>query len=156
MMRVYLKRYFKAKEGLEVLDVGSYDVNGTYKDLIPSTWTYTGVDIEPGPNVDIVMRGQYRIPMPNKYYDLVISGSCFEHVANPFKLMAEVRRVTKNGGLIIMCAPFRAPEHRHPVDCWRILSDGWRSLCSESGIEVIHTSYHSNDSWVVGRVPYGS
>ena len=43
------------KSHLRILDVGSYDVNGSYKTLFTSpTFEYTGLDMESGPNVDIV------------------------------------------------------------------------------------------------------
>ena len=44
-------------EKLSVIDVGSYDMNGSIKKLIPEN-NYTGVDIMKGPNVDLVMNGQ--------------------------------------------------------------------------------------------------
>ena len=45
--------------GGSVLDVGSYDVNGTYRPLFPAGWDYLGVDIEKGPNVDLVVAGEH-------------------------------------------------------------------------------------------------
>lgn len=52
----YYERYFKKdKETVKVLDIGSYDVNGTYKDIFcDSCYHYTGMDMAEGSNVDIV------------------------------------------------------------------------------------------------------
>lgn len=150
MMRTMLHKYL-ADEPTKIVDVGSYDVNGTYKILMKEEWQYTGVDIEDGPNVDIHMPALYTIPVPDETFDVAISGQCFEHVANPFKLMCEVSRIVKPEGLFIMTAPFQAPEHRHPIDCWRIFSDGWKSLFEESNIDVLETFYNLDDSWAVGR-----
>ncbi len=44
------------KDKVRVLDVGSYDVNGSYRHLFDkSKYHYTGLDMEEGPNVDIVL-----------------------------------------------------------------------------------------------------
>lgn len=52
----YYERYFKKdKETVKVLDIGSYDVNGTYKDIFCDfCYHYTGMDMAEGSNVDIV------------------------------------------------------------------------------------------------------
>ena len=44
---------------IKVGDFGSYNVNGTYKSIIPDKWIYTGFDILPGPNVDVVMKNEF-------------------------------------------------------------------------------------------------
>ena len=45
----------------QVLDVGSLDVNGTYRPLIEGRgWSYCGLDIRRGPNVDVVAADPYR------------------------------------------------------------------------------------------------
>jgi len=65
-------------EPLEVLDVGSRQVEDgfgkTYRDLMPRAWRYVGCDVVPGPNVDLVCLGPYRIRQASECYDLVISG----------------------------------------------------------------------------------
>jgi len=157
MMRRLLQKNLDRNTVLEIVDVGSYDVNGNYRILMEDSWKYTGVDIEEGPNVDVVMPEAYRIPLEDEVFDVAISGNCFEHAANPFKLMKEVSRIVKPNGLFFMTVPWIMPEHRFPIDCWRILRDGWESLFSESGIETIETFYHEqrhpflHDSWAIGR-----
>ena len=38
-----------------LLEIGSRARSGTdYRDLVPPGWEYTGVDVKPGPNVDVV------------------------------------------------------------------------------------------------------
>jgi hypothetical protein len=55
----YLTPY--ANRQARVLDVGSYDVNGTYKDIINDpAWTYVGADLAAGPNVDVVLQSPYK------------------------------------------------------------------------------------------------
>ena len=41
---------------LKVVDIGSFDVNGSYRTLFTDPgWQYTGVDLEAGPGVDVVL-----------------------------------------------------------------------------------------------------
>jgi SAM-dependent methyltransferase len=82
----------------KVLDVGSYNVNGTYRPIFGSGYSYQGLDISPGPNVDIVANNLYRWPVEDNFYDLVISGQCLEHVEAPWLWIDEVYRVCKPGG----------------------------------------------------------
>ncbi len=46
---------------LRILDVRSCDINGTYRPLFQNpNWQYTGANVAPGPNVDIVLADPYR------------------------------------------------------------------------------------------------
>jgi SAM-dependent methyltransferase len=142
-----------------IADIGSQNVNGTYRSLIEPRWSYVGVDIVAGRNVDLVMPDEYTVPVEDNHFDSLISGQCFEHTKNPFRLMGEIARIVKPGGIVLLVAPSNIPEHRYPVDCWRILGDGWRSLFDESSIDTIETVYvvanaqhNFMDSWGIGRV----
>jgi len=55
-MRAFVDQYLDADEPLKILDVGSMNVNGTYRNLfnVPN-WTYVGADRTAGDNVDIVV-----------------------------------------------------------------------------------------------------
>ena len=60
---------------LSVVDIGSYDVNGSYRPLFAQPgWRYTGVDLEAGPGVDVVLSSPYRLPFATGSVDLVVSG----------------------------------------------------------------------------------
>lgn len=123
-----------------VVDVGSQDVNGTYRNIFGTAWDYRGVDISPGKNVDIVMVDEYSIPLPNRCADLVISGQTLEHVRNPFKLVSEMARILKIGSHLFMIAPFVWAEHKYPIDCWRFLPDGMRSLIEDTGLAFVESA----------------
>ena len=75
-----LKRY-DGSDVADVLDVGSYDVNGTYRPLVTGLgWHYTGLDVSDGPNVDLVSPDPYHFPIADDTYDIVMTGSTMEHV----------------------------------------------------------------------------
>lgn len=115
-----------------VLDVGSLDVNGTYKPLLTRTgWKYTGLDIKPGKNVDIVAP-PFKYPFPTNHFDLVISGSTMEHVTAIWLWVPELVRVLKPGGFLIIIVPWSGLIHRYPLDCWRIFPDGMQYLFDET------------------------
>jgi hypothetical protein len=128
LMTDLLDKY--AREGMLVLDVGSYNVNGDYRELCESRGLqYQGLDIAAGPNVDIVAESPYIWPVDSNTYNMVISGQCLEHVEMPWLWARELYRVCKPGGLAIIIAPgLNWGIHRHPVDCWRVLPDGMRAL----------------------------
>ena len=137
LMQDFVDRYLGDAPEVAVLDVGSADVNGTYRPLFQKAgWRYTGLDIVPGKNVDVVATGTLW-PFPEHHFDSVISGSAFEHMEHPWQIITEIRFVLKPGGYCCLIAPASGPEHRHPVDCWRILPDGWRSLARYAHLEVI-------------------
>lgn len=120
--------------GRSVLDVGSLDVNGTYRPLVEERGgIYTGLDLEPGPNVDIVSLDPYQYPIPDGTYDVVISGSTMEHVQAIWLWIPELVRVLRPGGMLAIVTHWQFQEHRYPVDCWRIMPDGMRYLFDLTG-----------------------
>jgi len=137
-----------------VLDVGSIDVNGSYRKYIEDKgWKYTGLDIAPGPNVDMVAIDPYRFPVVDEEYDLVIAGSTMEHVQSIWKWVPELARVTKIDGRIVVLTHTSWVVHRHPVDCWRIMPDGMEHLFNECGnlTDYNINMYNSSDISAVAR-----
>lgn len=123
---------------LHIVDIGSYDVNGSYKQFMDSPkWRYTGIDLSAGPNVDVVLSSPYRLPFQSHSVDVIVSGQAFEHIEFFWLTWLEMTRVLKPGGLIFLVAPSRGPEHRYPQDCWRFYPDGYRALASFGGLELI-------------------
>lgn len=123
---------------LAIADIGSMDVNGCYQPLFArERWTYTGVDLDAGKNVDVILPSAYEWPFDDGQFDVVVSGQALEHVEFVWLTVKEVARVLKGGGLCCLIAPSAGPEHRYPVDCWRIYPDGMRALAKYAGLEVV-------------------
>ena len=139
---------------VNVLDVGSMDVNGCYKDIFVSRGCkYTGVDVEAGNNVDVVVddKGVWA-EIERDHYDIVVCGQCFEHAEAPWELAEVIVDVCKTGGLVIIVVPWNVPVHRHPLDCWRVLPDGMVSLMSRRlGLRVIECGLNGNDTFFTGQ-----
>ena len=118
----------------KVLDVGSLDINGSFRPLCEQRgWIYLGLDVVPGKNVDVVA-SPFSYPFENGDFDIVISGSTMEHVTAVWRWIPELARVLRPGGLLALTTHMAFPEHRHPVDCWRVLPDGIRYLFDETGV----------------------
>jgi SAM-dependent methyltransferase len=113
-------------ENKKILDVGSYDVNGTMKPIFEKG-QYVGLDMEEGPNVDIV-GVSHNIPFEKDEFDIVISSSCFEHDDMFWVSFQEMCRVLKPGGYMYIQAPSNGPYHGWPGDNWRFYIDSWKAL----------------------------
>ncbi len=137
-----VETYIAAFPDLTIIDIGSYDVNGTYRPLFDRPgWKYIGVDLSQGKNVDVVLDSPYQFPFHSGYADCIISGQAFEHIEFFWLTWNEMVRVLKPGGFIFLIAPSCGWEHRYPVDCWRFYPDGFRALAKYSDIELldVHT-----------------
>ncbi len=125
---------------LRLLDVGSYDVNGTYRPVFQEGGPveYHGLDLQPGPGVDCVAENAYHWPfLQEATFDIVISGQAFEHIEWFWLTVQEMNRVLRPGGLTCIIAPSSGHEHRFPVDCWRFYPDGMRALARSVQWEVL-------------------
>jgi SAM-dependent methyltransferase len=67
--------YFR---NVDVCDIGSLDLNGNNHYLFKD-YSYVGVDLGRGNNVNVVSKGHEYKPIDGKKYDIVISTECFEH-----------------------------------------------------------------------------
>ena len=145
-MKEFIERY---RPTGAVLDVGSRDVNGSYRELFDD---YTGADLVPGKNVDIVLEDPYRWQIRDTFYDVVISGQCLEHVEDTVAWIKEVGRVVKRGGLVCIIAPASGVGfHRHPIDCWRVYPDGMKWLLRQGGLEPVRVKLKGHDCVGIAR-----
>lgn len=100
--------------GTRVLEVGSLNINGTVRDLFTAC-SYIGIDVAPGPCVDMVApRGaaEALASWAEGSRDVAISTECFEHDPQWRETLAQMVRVLRPGGLLIItCAGRNRPEH---------------------------------------------
>ncbi len=98
-------------EGGRVLEVGSYDVNGTVRGFFPGATEYVGVDLTDGPGVDVVGYG-HELDFPDGHFDAALSAECFEHDPHWRSTFGNMVRMTRQGGLVAFtCASRGRPEH---------------------------------------------
>jgi hypothetical protein len=105
-------------DNCSVLDIGSLDINGNNRHLF-SNYSYVGVDIGPGNNVDVICKGhEYK---SDKQFDIVISTECFEHDKFYEDTISNAISLTKSGGMFLFtCATTGRAEHgtRNSGSAW--------------------------------------
>jgi hypothetical protein len=135
-------------DGAKVLEVGSYDVNGSVRPHIESLnpELYVGVDMRDGPGVDVVCDcenlDQLKLNSihwddPIKW-DLVVSTEMLEHALDWRRCMSQMAAVVAPGGLLLVTtvrAPF--PYHPFPNDYWRFEVGDLKRIVEALGLETV-------------------
>lgn len=103
------ERNLDANVILRVVEFGSYDVNGSVRDLFHGL-PYTGVDVRSGKGVDVV--GDAAEWGEDGCCEVVVSTEVLEHAENAAALVANAFRLLVAGGVFIVTAagPGRNPH----------------------------------------------
>ncbi len=110
---------------LDVLDVGGRIQ--PYRSLMDGRIRrYVAIDVRRNALVDVVARGE-QTPLPSDYFDLVICTQVLEYVAEPAAVIAEIYRMLKPGGSLLLSVPAIYP-YDSAFDSWRFLPAGLRYL----------------------------
>ena len=162
-MEWFKNTYLHKSNKLDILDVGSLDGKGTlnYSTLFNETnWTYTGLDIEGGNNVQIIVTDIYNwFEIEDNSYDVIISGQFFEHLEFFWLAMIQIERVLKPGGYLCIIVPSAGPNHGGDMpNCYRFHEDGLKAMAKYVDLEVLHASVDNrseanpwNDACLVAR-----
>lgn len=126
-----------------VLEVGSFDVNGSVRPLFDRAEVYVGVDIRPGPGVDVVVDPDtLEAGVPLAGADVVISTEMLEHCQRPWLTVPAMARALVDGGhLVVTTRGFGYGEHDYPSDFWRYNDQSIRLLLVDAGLEVLEISH---------------
>jgi SAM-dependent methyltransferase len=115
-----------------VFDIGSKEARGSYAfGAPPKNAKVVCVDIEDGPGVDLVADIHDLHMVASDSVDFVASVSVLEHVRYPHKVMKEIFRIVKPGGIIYINVPFIFPFHADPDDFYRFSYKGVVILCED-------------------------
>jgi SAM-dependent methyltransferase len=133
-----------------VLEVGSYDMNGSPRKLFYDCLEYLGIDRRPGPGVDIVM-DCHDLKFHSGTFDVVIDAERLEHDTDFFQSYREIYRVLRPGGHVIVTARSWGGFHPHclPEDYWRFTLGGLKLLLLSSGFVGIEAEY--GEEWKATR-----
>jgi hypothetical protein len=107
-----------------IIEVGSYNVNGSPRELIMSCKPacYVGVDRRPGPGVDIVVDASIPVKTIEEAdkFDVVICLNTLEHCDKWQGLFCNLKYLTRtSGGLIIFSVPAPGFRYHDEPDYWR-------------------------------------
>ena len=110
---------------LDVLDVGGRIQ--PYRPLLEGrVRRYVAVDVRTTPLVNVVGRGE-QTPFAAAQFDLVICTQVLEYIPEPAAVIAEIYRVLKPGGCLLLSVPAVGPRDADE-DCWRFLPGSLRHL----------------------------
>src|SRR5260370_580752 len=125
--------------GKRVLEVGSLDVNGSVRGDIMALGPaeYVGIDIRPGPGVDVVCdAGDLVETFGENAFDVVISTELLEHARDWRRIVSNIKRVTKpNGVMIVSTRSYGVDFHRQPFDYWRYQQEDFETIFSDVVVE---------------------
>ena len=162
-MEWFKKIYLDKSNKLEILDVGSLDSSGkyNYRSIFnEANWSYTGLDVKAGNNVDLVISDIYNwFEIDDNTYDVIISGQYFEHLEYFWITMTQIERVLKPGGFVCIIVP--SAGHKHGGDelnCYRFHEDGLKAMANYVDLEILNASVDNrpeanpwNDACLVAR-----
>jgi hypothetical protein len=128
-----------AKPG-RFLELGSRARSGLVNNgVVPQGWTYVGMDIHAGPNVDVVGDAhELSSIFPDQKFDAVMSMSVVEHLLMPWKIAIELNQVMNTGGIGLFTTHQAWPLHDAPWDFWRFSRESWTGLFNRAtGFEIL-------------------
>ncbi len=124
-----------------VLVVGGGEIgNGADRLYTDDGVEVVAFDIYAGPNVQFVADA-HRIPFADGSVDAVVVQAVLEHVLEPARVVAEIHRVLRPGGLVYAETPFLQQVHEAAYDFTRF---------TESGHRWLFRDFSRIDSGVVG------
>jgi len=94
--------------GVEVIEIGSLNINGTIRDFFDAN-KYVGVDVAEGKDVDVVCAGE-NLDYPDSSFDVAVSAECFEHNPEWVATFRNMWRISKRY-VIMTCASDGRAEH---------------------------------------------
>lgn len=134
--REIFQRWFArfADGPLDVLDVGGRVQ--PYRSLLADrVRRYVALDLRRTPLVSVIARGE-QIPLASDYFDIVICTQVLQYVPEPAAVIAEIRRVLKPGGCLVLSVPAIYPRD-WDHDSWRFLPESLQVLLhSFNGVEI--------------------
>ena len=129
----------KTPEFRRVLDIGGRDRSQIDRRKDFPTNEVIVLDLLPGTNVDIVCDAHnLSNHLPPGSFDAIQSTSVFEHLLMPWKVVLEMNRVLRPGGLVYVHTHQALGMHDIPCDFWRFSADAWAALFNDkTGFEII-------------------
>lgn len=128
-----LTRYVRGR----TLDAGAGQLNARHL-LKPHCAEYVSLDYtQTCAELDLVADMHDLAIIPSASFDCVFSSQVFEHLKRPEVAIAEIARILRPGGSLIVSVPFLAGLHEEPYDFYRYTPYGLRQLFEHAGFKVV-------------------
>jgi len=124
--------------GSIVLDIGCGEQ--PFRDYIEECGgSYLGVDVNQNAenNVDIIANATDLKIIKTESIDIVLCTEVFEHIDMVDLAFAEICRVLKKEGVLILTSPFIYPLHEEPYDFIRLTPFKIKEMSQKNGTEII-------------------
>lgn len=120
-----------------LLDIGCGDM--PFKGRLPEAVTqYDTLDVESRTEgVTYITSAMDMSMIPDNSYDSAMCFEVLEHVPNPFTAAAEMHRVLKQDGTLVISVPHMWPIHEAPHDYLRFTYYGIKNVLEASGFEIV-------------------
>ena len=139
---LFVKRHLGRLEG-PYLEVGSKDYGSTQdlRSLVGAGARYVGVDLEPGPGVDVLadLAGPFEAvdeALGGGRFGTVFCFSVLEHCRQPFAMAENLTGLLRGGGSVCLSVPFAWKFHGYPSDYWRFTHEGVKLLFPRLGFDA--------------------
>lgn len=110
-----------------------------YRALFAGASRYLGVDRpgmpDSGEVVDVFGDAE-DIPLAASRADVVVCTEVMEHIGDPRRMLADIHRVLRPGGALVLSVPFIWHIHDEPHDYWRFTEYGLRRILGDAGFTV--------------------
>lgn len=132
-----VKRWVHDRATGDVLDVGC--AGGWARDALRNDCRYVGLDYPATASVMYGTRPQVfanaaELPFPSNTFDTILLLEVLEHVADPLRVLAEIARVLKPDGCLLLTMPFLYPLHDAPHDYQRYTAPGLARSVARAGM----------------------
>lgn len=114
--------------GTKIRKRGQFDIEGFALRVIYANFS---TDKQPDVQADAGM-----LPFSDACFDAVICSELLEHVQAPVSVLAEIERVLKPSGQLLLSAPFLYPIHPDPHDYGRYTDSFWQRELEKLGFTV--------------------
>lgn len=108
--------------------------------------TYTGLDVEQNRTGTVgVIAPLWRVPLADASFDVILATEVLEHVADTEGAFAEMARLLRSGGRIVITTPFAYPLHELPHDYVRLTTAAIARLAERNGLTVAESHILGNE-----------
>jgi hypothetical protein len=137
------------------LDIGAYNVNGSVKNAISGYKKFTGIDMRPGPGVDLVLNAHNLDTVwKEPTFDFVSCCEMIEHDLMFWKTKEQIDKVLKVGGWFLLTSVFIFAKHDYPSDYYRFTKEAFEDFFF-AGFDKVRSLEYTYTSGEISTMCYG-